>query len=313
MVRVLLGGLVFLFAQASAGAGPVKNGFDLEGALIPAPSILPGGPPRDGIPAIDSPKFIRADRADYLWGSDRVLGLRRHGITRAYPIAILNWHEIVNDRVDGESIALSYCPLCGSGVAYVARVHDRTLTFGVSGLLYNSDVLLYDHQTESLWSQIMAQAVSGPLKGQRLTTIPVVHTTWADWKARYPDTTVLSRDTGYRRDYTRDPYAGYEKRATLLFPVSAKDARFHPKALVIGLEIGGRYKAYPFSELERAAGDINDTIAGREVIVRFDPDHRTASVYDASGELLPTITVYWFAWYAFHPETEVYEARPVQR
>lgn len=313
MVRVLLGGLALFLAQVDADTGPLKNGFALDGALIPAHSILPGGPPRDGIPAIDAPEFIRADRADYLRGNDRVLGLRRHGIARAYPIAILNWHEIVNDRVDGEPIALTYCPLCGSGVAYLARAHDRTLKFGVSGLLYNSDVLLYDRQTESLWSQMLAQAVSGPLKGQRLVTIPIVHTTWADWKARYPDTTVLSRDTGYRRDYTRDPYADYEKRAALLFPVAATDARFHPKAQVIGLEIEGHYKAYPFSELERIGGDVRDTVAGHEVTVRFDPQNRTASVYDASGELLPTITAYWFAWYAFHPGTGVYEARPVHR
>lgn len=304
----LLAGLGLSLITVGAGGGPTKNGFDVGEALISADAIVPGGPPRDGIPALDAPTFVGSEDAPYLQDGDRVLGLLRHGIARAYPIAILNWHEIVNDRVREEQVAITYCPLCGSGVAYVAEVHDRPLTFGVSGLLYNSDVLLYDRQTESLWSQILARAVSGPLKGQRLETIPIHHTTWSDWKTRHPDTTVLSRETGYRRDYTRDPYADYDKRAAVFFPVAAEDARFHPKEPVIGLEIEGTFKAYPFSELERTDGEVRDSVAGREVLVRFDPEHRTGSVHDASGQILPTITVYWFAWYAFHPDTAVFDA-----
>ena len=134
------------------------NGFDVGNASIPVDEILPGGPPRDGIPAIDNPVFMDAQKATFLSEDDRVIGIARHGITRAYPIAILNWHEIVNDRIGQESIVVTYCPLCGTGMVFAA---GSALSFGVSGLLYNSDVLMYDRQTDSLWSQLKMEAVSG--------------------------------------------------------------------------------------------------------------------------------------------------------
>ena len=188
--------------------GPIRNGFDLSDALISATEILPGGPPRDGIPAIDKPKFINAAEVDYLADDDRILGVFRNGVAKAYPIRILNWHEIVNDRLQDEAVAITFCPLCGTGMAFQARVDGQAKLFGVSGLLYKSDVLLYDRETESLWSQISRQAVSGPMKGQRLAMVPTSHTTWADWRERHPDTQVLSLDTGYSRNYNRNPYEG---------------------------------------------------------------------------------------------------------
>jgi hypothetical protein len=167
--------------------GLERNGFDLSDSLVQVAEIHGGGPARDGIPALDHPAFIAADQALFLTPNDRVLGLSRHGVAKAYPIAILNWHEVVNDQFGAEPLVVTFCPLCGTGMAFLATVDGRALKFGVSGLLYNSDVLLYDRQTESLWSQIMTTAISGPLKGQRLTMTPVAHTTWADWRQRYPD------------------------------------------------------------------------------------------------------------------------------
>lgn len=169
-------------ARPAAGAS-LLNGFDLQGALVPAEAILPGGPPRDGIPAIDRPRFVDAARSG-LAPKDRVLGLRLGREARAYPVRILNWHESVNDRVDGRPVAVTYCPLCGSGVAFDARVAGQEASFGVSGLLYNSDVLLYDRGTQSLWSQIMGRAISGPLKGTPLVSLPLTHTSWTDWRER---------------------------------------------------------------------------------------------------------------------------------
>ncbi len=159
-----------------------KNGFNLSGAFIPEEDIHPGGLPRDGIPAIDEPYFIDALAAEFLKPSDRVLGIVRNGIAHAYPVAILNWHEVVNDNFSKEKIVVTYCPLCGTGIAYQASVGGEALTFGVSGLLYNSDMLLYDRQTQSLWSQMLMQAISGPRKGKRLQIIPLEHTSWADWQ-----------------------------------------------------------------------------------------------------------------------------------
>ncbi|WP_368430063.1 DUF3179 domain-containing protein [Sulfuricaulis sp.] len=313
---------------SAALAEPVKNGFDLAGALIPPEAVESGGPPRDGIPSIDQPRFAPGTRVKFVRDEDRVLGVNRNGVAKAYPIRILNWHEIVNDTFGDERIAVTYCPLCGTGVAYVAEAGGRKLAFGVSGLLYNSDVLLYDRATQSLWSQLMNQAVAGPMKGARLTAIPLTHTTFADWRARHPDTLVLTPETGYSRDYHRDPYRGYESSAALFFKVSRLDKRHHPKELVIGLEVNGRFKAYPFAALERTTGDVRgctsvasapgcapratelrDTVGSRAVIVRFDPQNRTGAVHDAaSGAEIPSVIAYWFAWYAFHPDTDVFES-----
>ena len=284
-------------------AGQVKNGFDLTDALVPASKILSGGPPRDGIPAIDTPRFVSAGAASFLKGSDRVLGIRRHGVTRAYPVAILNWHEIVNDVLAGEPVVVSYCPLCGTGIAYLARARGKDLTFGVSGLLYNSDMLLYDRKTRSLWSQIMRQAVSGPMKGEKLEAIPLEHTRWSEWRRRYPDTRVLSTNTGFHRDYTRSPYMGYEKSRKIWFPVQAQDDRYHPKEPVLGVEVDGQFKAYPFVELGKSGGDVHDTLAGREIVVSYDRRNHAATAAFVNGGQLPAVTAFWFAWYAFHPDT----------
>ena len=164
--------LVMVVLTSVPASALQMNGFDLTGASVPIDEIHHGGPPRDGIPSIDQPRFVSAVEADFLKPDDRVLGFHRPGIARAYPISILNWHEVVNDRVGGEPIAVTFCPLCGTGMVFSTRVDGRDLTLGVSGLLYNSDVLLYDRQTESLWSQIMSEAVSGPMKGSRLAFNP---------------------------------------------------------------------------------------------------------------------------------------------
>lgn len=284
------------------------NGFNLSDALVPVAEIHRGGPARDGIPALDHPAFIAADQADFLAPDHRVLGLARHGIAKAYPVAILNWHEVVNDRFGAEPVVITFCPLCGTGMAFLATVGGQVLEFGVSGLLYNSDVLLYDRQTESLWSQIMSTAVTGPMKGQRLTLTPVTHTTWADWRQRHPDTRVLSPNTGYQRDYQRDPYADYVQSEQIMFPLRFKNQRFHPKETVMGVTVNGHAKAYPFSQLERATPPVMDTLDTERLRIEYDAKHRTGRVVDATGQEVPIVIGFWFAWYAFHPGTEVYTA-----
>jgi len=189
---LLLLSLVF----SSTVAAQVKNGFDLEDALVPVDMIQSGGPPRDGIPALSRPRFVSAKEADFLEQTDRVLGITLNGVSRAYPIKILNFHEIVNDRFSDASVVVTFCPLCGTGIVFRGSIEGVDHSFGVSGLLYNSDVLLYDQQTESLWSQIGGRAISGPRKGTPLERLPVTHTTWEDWLGRHPDTRVLSIDTG---------------------------------------------------------------------------------------------------------------------
>ena len=299
--------LIYTQAPRFLHAGPT-NGFDISNALVPIELIEHGGPPRDGIPAIDSPKFITADNADFLTETDRVLGIDRNGLRKAYPIKILNYHEIVNDVFVDEGILVSYCPLCGTGMAFLVATNGNANKFGVSGLLYKSDVLLYDRETESLWSQIMKQAVTGPKRGQKLQQIVMSHTNWGDWRERHPNTLVLSTNTGSRRDYDRSPYAGYDTSPNLYFSVGKIDTRYHPKEMVIGLNLNGKNKAYPFIELARSHTKIKDQVAGQDLIVEFDIDNRTGQVLDRNGKELPTTIAYWFAWMAFHPESEVYSA-----
>jgi hypothetical protein len=309
----LLAALVLLTATL-AGAAPTMNGFDLQGALVPESEIHFGGPPKDGIPAIDRPRFVEARASDFLDDRDMLLGIARDGVVRAYPVKILNWHEVVNDIVGGQPVVITYCPLCGTGVVFAAKVDGRTLTFGVSGLLYQSDVLLYDRETNSLWSQLLGQAISGPLKGSRLSMLAVTQTRWHDWRREHPQTQVLSTATGAARPYRRDPYAGYEQSEELYFPVELPDAfrRFgiHPKERVLGIRINGAAKAYPFSQLDRTGGRLHDRVGGRPVTIRFDAESQRATAHAESGEQLAGIVGYWFAWYAFNRDTEVYAVRP---
>ena len=284
------------------------NGFDLTEALIPADQIYNGGPPRDGIPAIDQPNFVRSNNAKFLKQDDRILGLVYEDVTRAYPIKILNYHEIVNDQIHQQAIIISYCPLCGSGMAFKTKFNHRDNTFGVSGLLYNNDMLLYDRETLSLWSQILSKAISGKMKGTQLDLLVLHNTTWKDWLQRYPDTEVLSTNTGYRRQYNRHPYGQYDINSAIYFPIQHSNARYHPKERVIGITIAKKHKAYPISELSKLnKAIIKDTFSGEILTIEFDITNQSAVIYNAERKVLPATMLFWFAWYAFHPDTEIYK------
>ena len=302
--------LIGFILIAGAAEARTMNGFDLSGATIPVSGIESGGPPRDGIPAIDNPKFVPAAEAGFLQADDRVMGVEIDGQPKAYPISILNWHEVVNDRSGTQHFVVTYCPLCGTGIVFASNAGDGALVFGVSGLLYNSDVLLFDRNTESLWSQILGKAVSGPLSGTPLPQLPAFHTTWADWRTRHPETEVLSTDTGYHRDYRSSPYGGYEKSPRLFFRVANRAPKdYHPKAWVMGVEVDGVHKAYPFEELEAHGSErLEDVVNGKPVVVHWNQTASSAWVSDELGNALPSTTGFWFAWYAFFPETLVFKA-----
>jgi len=299
-----------LTIQSCAFAVQAKNGFDLSEASIPSNQIFRGGPPKDGIPAIDKPRYVSADEAHSLKEDDRVLGLVIGDDARAYPIRILNWHEIVNDRIQDNAVVISFCPLCGTGMAFKASAGGTELSFGVSGLLYQSDVLMYDRQTNSLWSQILNAAVSGPLKGQTLEQLPLQHTSWKHWRQQHPNTQVLSEKTGSNRDYERDPYQGYESSSTIYFDTQHSPPKaYHPKELVLGIQIGDTSKAYPFSELSaKGISTIQDTVEGQTLRIHWDEDSGSAYATLEAGKLLATTTAYWFAWYTFHPDTLIFKA-----
>lgn len=296
---------LLLFVTTIASAKDL-NGFNISNPLVSADLIQRGGPPRDGIPSIDSPRFVTAADAQHLSATDRVLGITVNNIAKAYPIRILNYHEIVNDRFNTTPIAVTFCPLCGTGIAFIADIDNTARSFGVSGLLYNSDVLMYDRETESLWSQILGKAVNGPAKGQTLTAVPVLHTTWADWRRRHPDSLVLAKPQTFGRNYNVDPYVGYADSSRIWFPVAHHDDRFHAKSVVIGAVIDGQPHAWPFTELPRQRQFLTDHVENMEVRIEYDHATRAARITDNDGNEIPSFTVYWFAWVAFHPDTQVW-------
>jgi len=201
---------------------------------------------------------------------------------------------------------------------YDRKIDGRELTFGVSGKLYQSNVLLYDKQSESLWSQLKEEAISGEMTGKRLTALPSVLTTWGRWRRDHPATLVLSPDTGYARPYDRDPYAGYAESDDLMFPPSRVDRRVPPKARVLGIEIRGEAVALPFERLAAAKTPFEIRIGGSAVTVRYDSASATAEAL-VHGQPIAAFTGYWFAWYAFHPQTKVWPdmfpavAQPAER
>jgi len=272
---------------------------------VPREEILSGGPPKDGIPALTDPQVVSAEEATYLRAADRVLGVVIGTQARAYPIRILNWHEVVNDQLSGTPIVVTYCPLCGTGMVFRAERRGQRMLFGVSGLLYNSDVLLHDKETESLWSQLKMEAVTGPRLGEQLEWLPAQHITWEIWRTAHPQTDVLSLNTGYDRDYGHDPYAGYATNSRLMFPVRHRDARLAPKAWVAGVLIDGQPKAYPLKRL--SSGHVLEDRVGVQMLhIMYDANARSVQVTDANKNEVPVVQAYWFAWAAFYPETWLY-------
>lgn len=282
--------------------------FDLSKAVIPKKEILSGGPPKDGIPAISNPILISVKEATYLKPDDRIIGFVHNQIARAYPLKILNYHEIVNDLVGEIPLAITYCPLCDSVAIFDRRTELGERELGVSGLLYNSNVLMYDRskKTESLWSQVKAKGVSGPGADKSLKTLPVELTTWSNWTERYPNTKVLSRKTGHKRDYSKNPYKSYFSHERLMFPARPKSKKLHQKERVLGVWAGNVLRAYPTSAFSNKRNRIEDTIDGKNIVIKFDPKSKSLRVIKADVGV-QWIYSLWFAWNAFHPETELFD------
>ena len=220
--------------------------------LIDVDAVLDGGPPPDGIPPIDEPHFDRVAQADWLADSEPVLSLTVGKETRAYPLQVMTWHEIVNDTVGGTPVTVTYCPLCNSGVAFEREIAGRVLTFGTSGRLYADNLVMYDRQTETLWPQLTGQASIGVLTGEQLKAIPMGVVAWQEFREAFPDSLVLNRDTGSDRPYGRNPYIGYDDLdSSVPFPLPGdSDDRLVVKQRVIGLSTGETAIAVLRSSLE---------------------------------------------------------------
>jgi len=284
------------------------TGFDLRNATIPENEIRAGGPPKDGIPALSTPKLVKAVEVDYLDNEDRVIGVRVGSEARAYPIRILNLHEIVNDRIGDVPIMVTYCPLCDSAAVFDRRTPIGEREFGVSGLLYNSNVLMYDRggQPESLWSQVLGEGVSGPAAGKKLKALPMELTTWGQWKTSHTDTLVLSANTGHARNYGRNPYAGYFNTPNLIFPVRPVDQRLSAKTPILAVWTSeGKSNAHPTAGSRADASFIGEySVGGRAYSIAFDQKTKTARVIE-SDEGVYWMHSFWFAWSAFHANAEI--------
>ena len=293
-------------SRPAAGDATLRQ-FDLTGLTIPRDEIMRGGPPKDGIPAITDPDVVAVDQADFLRPGDRVVGVTLNGEARAYSIRLLNWHEVVNDELAGVPFAVVYCPLCDSASVFDRRIGDETLEFGVSGLLYNSNVLLYDRTHDALWSQILFAAVSGPYAGQELDHLPWDLTTFAQWKRDHPGSTVATFNTGHMRAYDRNPYEQYFRQDGLMFPAKGgDDDRLPEKEPVVGVVVGELARAYPVARVAAAdGGRLVDELGPGQVVLEARDGGQVRVVAKPQGA--QTVHTFWFAWVAFHPQTDVFD------
>lgn len=280
-------------------------------------NVVSGGPPKDGIPAIDKPQYTTAAAADtWLLPHDIVFGLEHDGFVAAYPQRVLVWHEIVNDRLKEQPVSVTYCPLTGTAIGFFGHIGAASTTLGVSGKLVNSNLVMYDRASDSYWPQILGTAIAGPAKGTALKEFPLTWTTWERWKRKHPDTRVLSRETGFFRNYGRggDPYGSYLEdhkgyyadEGLLLFNPIHHDGRLRSKAIVVGMRDAQGNALAVEKDALRQSKTTDATLGGRPVVVRYDAalDAHHAE-YTDTGERLNAFDAMWFAWVAFYPDTQL--------
>jgi hypothetical protein len=291
-------------ASSAEPSADAPNGFLLSDLRVPRDEIREGGPARDAIHSVDEPEFVPHAEATWVRGETPVIGLELDGEAHCYPVHVMEYHQIVNDTFGERRVALTYDPLTDSAIAYVAGAKGAPASFGVSGLIYQSNFLLYDRQSESLWSQMTGEAIAGPRSGQTLQRLRVRVEPMAIWHRRHPETRVLARPDKRRIDYRLSPYSAYWISEKLAFPVSIRDERFHPKELVLGAVSKGGAVAYLASMIEKAGGQLVDEIEGQRIRVVYEGETGTFSF--EAPEALQITQAYWFAWKAFHPATRVW-------
>lgn len=290
------------------------NGFNLKKSIIPKKEILFGGVQKDSIPALTIPNLIDSRDAQYLKNSDLILGVKLGDESVAYPLKILIWHEVINDFIGSTPILVSYCPLCNSAFVFKRKIKDTVFEFGVSGLLWKSNVLMYNKKnklitSQDLWSQVLMKAVTGESaeKGLTLEAIPSQLVNWKSWKNKNPRSKVLSLNTNFKRNYELNPYKSYLQSSNkkLMFFPDVKDSkqtisRYGNKERILLIKSNNEIKAFPLSELKAAAMKtknkvIKDTVGGKNFLITYDKSAHTASVECLDKATFATANIFWFS------------------
>jgi uncharacterized protein DUF3179 len=279
--------ILFLGIASCSENNLVTNSSDSDWS-IPRSEVRDGGPGKDGIPALENPEMIPAGQADYIFDNDLVIGYINGDEVRAYPHKILDWHEIINDEINDQEIAITYCPLTGTAIGWHRTYEGKSTTFGVSGLLYNSNLMPYDRTTNSTWIQQGLVSVNGKLRDTPASTFQVLETTWSTWKTMYPQTVVVSQNTGHSRNYQEYPYGSYRETDGLIFSVSVLDARLPQKERVLGVIVNGKVKVYRIKSFT-AQSIIEDNFEGEAIVVIGSANLNFAVSFkqkELSGEIL---------------------------
>lgn len=284
-----------------------KEGFWLQTGLhtntakseIPLNEILSGGPRKDGIPALFSPDFLPLSETHFLQKDDVGILVEINNEQKFYPYKILYWHEIINDTLGRKDILVTFCPLCGSALVFDPTVKGETLEFGVSGRLWQSNLLMYDKKTESLWSQILGKAVVGDLLGNEIDILPGDILTFEEIQSHFPSAQILSDKTGFSRDYDHSPYGNYEKNETIMFPVNNEDKSYHPKELFLVVNMTDQSEkevslGFQYSRL--LAGEKGSLEIEGKKITAIKNEDGTVSVRDETGKRIPHYMAMWFSW-----------------
>jgi hypothetical protein len=291
------------------------NGFVVDDTAVPVEHLVRAAPAKDSISSLNGPALISLQECDYMEEDDEVISVTINGVTHAYPLRILVWHEVVNDRVGDVPVVVTYSALTGSAMAFEPGENGRgePRSFGVSGLLYNSGLLFYDRETESLWSQLKMMGISKNYVEEPLQPVVSHRMPWSAWRKAHPEGKVLSVETGHDNDYLGEwPYGDYAEQKETIFPfdISPDRNEFGTKERVIGMVEGWAARAWPLETLQKR-GQLFDAIGPRPIQVAFNEKTETVVITDiATGEELPYVTAFWFAWQAFHPDSSVW--RPLK-
>lgn len=351
-VLTVAGWSLLLLLGSCAKESPIvpinpNHGYSILDWLVPKADVIDSGVGKDGIPSVDNPQFGTPAEVNPAFDEDLVLGIEHQGEIRAYPVPMLDWHEIINDNVNGLTLAITYCPLTGSGIGWDRNIRGSLTTFGVSGLLYNTNLMPYDRRTNSTWSQMRLECVNGSFVGEKPKTYTLIETSFATWKKSFPNSKIMNANTGFDRRYSEYPYADYRTNQELLFfPVMPRDDRLPAKERVLGVLINERAKGYRFNGTAMGTEVIADEIDEVSIVVvrskkdnyntvflnpenlTFEPvqdglprimtDER-GNAYDLAGRIISgphqgqklsqplAFVSYWFSWGAFYPHIEIYE------